>query len=249
MEVHHHTHAAAGGTSKKWHHYFWEFFMLFLAVTLGFFVENQREHIVEHKRELQFTRSFIKDLDQDISQLDSLIRYSQRKNVMIDSLSYLLDTPDVSLHGRDIYYYARLLTIIFNFFNTDRTIQQLKNGGNLRLIQKQKVSDAIMDYDRQVRFIEDIHTREEEYVRDYRKWLEETCDGRVFNKMTIKGFGFTRPDGNPELMKTDKQTLIQFITKIHFLRSANTFKAINYGKLKQTAQQTVDLIKKEYHFE
>ena len=36
MEVHSHTHTPR----KKWTHYFWEFFMLFLAVTLGFFVEK-----------------------------------------------------------------------------------------------------------------------------------------------------------------------------------------------------------------
>ena len=47
MEVHTHTHTAR----KKWTHYFWEFLMLFLAVTLGFFVENQREHLIEHGRE------------------------------------------------------------------------------------------------------------------------------------------------------------------------------------------------------
>jgi hypothetical protein len=35
---------------KKWTHYFWEFFMLFLAVSAGFLVENQREHYVEHQR-------------------------------------------------------------------------------------------------------------------------------------------------------------------------------------------------------
>ena len=55
MEVHTHTHTPR----KKWTHYFWEFFMLFLAVTLGFFVENQREHLVEHRREKQYIRSMI----------------------------------------------------------------------------------------------------------------------------------------------------------------------------------------------
>ena len=58
MEVHAHTHTAR----KKWTHYLWEFIMLFLAITLGFFVENQREHMVEHQRELQYMRSMIEDL-------------------------------------------------------------------------------------------------------------------------------------------------------------------------------------------
>ena len=55
MEVHHHAHTPR----KKWTHYFWEFLMLFLAVTLGFFVENQREHYIEHQREKQFISSLI----------------------------------------------------------------------------------------------------------------------------------------------------------------------------------------------
>ena len=53
MEVHAHAHSPR----RKWTHYFWEFFMLFMAVTLGFFVENQREHYIEKvKRKSEYTR-------------------------------------------------------------------------------------------------------------------------------------------------------------------------------------------------
>ena len=58
MEVHAHTHTPR----KKWTHYLWEFLMLFLAVTLGFLVENQREHYIENKREKQYVQSFYDDL-------------------------------------------------------------------------------------------------------------------------------------------------------------------------------------------
>jgi hypothetical protein len=47
MEVHHSSHVQH---SKKWKDYLYEFLMLFLAVTAGFFVENQREHFIENKR-------------------------------------------------------------------------------------------------------------------------------------------------------------------------------------------------------
>ncbi len=49
MEVHHSHHAP-----KNWKEYVSEFFMLFLAVTLGFFVENYREHVIERQREKEF---------------------------------------------------------------------------------------------------------------------------------------------------------------------------------------------------
>ena len=61
MEVHQHSHPE----KKKWTHYFWEFFMLFLAVTLGFFVENMREHLADRKKEKSYISSLIADLKND----------------------------------------------------------------------------------------------------------------------------------------------------------------------------------------
>ncbi|MBM3415948.1 MAG: hypothetical protein FJY20_05780 [Bacteroidetes bacterium] len=61
MEVHAHTHTP----QKRWTHYFWEFLMLFVAVTLGFFVENKREHYIENKREKIYIKQLVQDLKTD----------------------------------------------------------------------------------------------------------------------------------------------------------------------------------------
>jgi hypothetical protein len=68
MEIHAHSHTER----KRWTHYFWEFFMLFLAVTLGFFVENQREHFVEHKKEKEYMRSVMEGLRLDTAKCQSV---------------------------------------------------------------------------------------------------------------------------------------------------------------------------------
>src|SRR6266513_4029761 len=103
MEVHAHAHTER----KKWTHYLWEFLMLFLAVTLGFLVENQREHYIEHKKEIQYIRSYIEDLHTDIKQIDSITNTCERRKIMMDSMFYLLDVPTQELYGRDLYYYGR----------------------------------------------------------------------------------------------------------------------------------------------
>ncbi len=59
MEVHHHGHVHE---KKKWKEYVFQFFMLFLAVTLGFFVENQREHYIENQRAKQYAGFMIADI-------------------------------------------------------------------------------------------------------------------------------------------------------------------------------------------
>src|SRR5207253_149136 len=54
MEVHKHPHHVTH--KKKWEEYLLEFFMLFLAVFLGFVAENVRETSVEHEREKQYAQ-------------------------------------------------------------------------------------------------------------------------------------------------------------------------------------------------
>ena len=66
MEVHHPHHAP-----KHWKSYLSEFFMLFMAVTLGFFVENYREHFIERKKKKEFLGLIVKDIQMDIQMGDS----------------------------------------------------------------------------------------------------------------------------------------------------------------------------------
>jgi hypothetical protein len=49
-----------------WKHYFFVFFMLFLALTPVFFVENIRGHFADTEHGIQYMKSFMKDLETDI---------------------------------------------------------------------------------------------------------------------------------------------------------------------------------------
>ena len=55
MEVHKHPHDVTH--KKNWKGYLLEFFMLFLAVFLGFIAENEWEHVVEKNRAKQYAKS------------------------------------------------------------------------------------------------------------------------------------------------------------------------------------------------
>src|ERR1700746_251621 len=96
MEVHQHSHTGR----KKWHHYFWEFFMLFLAVTLGFLVENLREHFVEKKKEKQYIRSLIADLKDDNQNISREIIAQEKRTALMDSMITILNDP-AKIHGNE----------------------------------------------------------------------------------------------------------------------------------------------------
>ena len=144
MEVHAHSHTER----KKWTHYLWEFLMLFLAVFCGFLAENQREHMVEHQREKKYINSLITDLKGDTALIRSVISFCITKFNGMDTLAQLLNKDILSNdQEKELYYLndeyaASIYIMVFN----ERTIKQLLNSGNLRLVRKQETSDSIINY-------------------------------------------------------------------------------------------------------
>ena len=250
MEVHQHTNTAPIAIGrKKWYHYFWEFFMLFLAVTAGFFVENQREHYIEHKKEKQYIRSITEDLNTDIYMLDSIIRTRKNMDKLIDSLFYILNYTDPKQHGNEIYYYTRWIPRTYRFYTNDRTLSQLKNAGNWRLIRNKNVSERLSTYDNLVRTLTVyIEQREESLILILYQSINKIFENRVFESM-VNGLSFTRPQNNPQLLSYDKIVLNEFCNQIHFRKNSNFYFIAVAEKLLSEARLTLDLIKKEYHLE
>src|SRR6186713_1929657 len=242
MEVHAHSHTPR----KKWTHYLWEFLMLFLAITLGFFVENQREHMVEHQRELQYMRSMIEDLKSDTAELTDHIRLRRERDLMIDSLIYLLSQPDINANGNSIYYLGRIISPPISFFPNDRTIQQLKSAGGLRLIRDMDISNSIMAYDRKMRQSV-FELGDEQQVRgEYRLSANKIFSGQVFHEMMMNK-GIKRPIGNPALFSEDKALLNEFIMGTQYLEKVNQKQAARAQELVDQARKLIEDIKKQYH--
>ena len=65
--------------------------MLFLAVTLGFLVENQREHYIENSRERQYMRSMVEDLIKDIQLLENEAAATTQQFNSLDTLVQIIN--------------------------------------------------------------------------------------------------------------------------------------------------------------
>ena len=150
MEVHHHSHT----TRKKWTHYFWEFLMLFLAITLGFFVENQREHFIEHQRAKTYAASLYEELKKDTARLSYV---SQNNNIIgsrLDTFCILVkENNRQNMTTGMLYFYADAVTKVDYFSSNNATIEQLKGSGNLRIMGS-KLAYKISEYDKIIRELE-----------------------------------------------------------------------------------------------
>jgi hypothetical protein len=234
MEVHHHAHTAR----KKWTHYFWEFLMLFLAVFCGFMAENKREHMIEHKREKEFMFSMLEDLKSDTSLISKIVGIDSNYIRMTDSLLSELLTDSIKTNSNKAYRLWENSSGFADFYQNDRTIQQLKNSGSLRLIRKKIVSNAIMEYEKAVLHLVDL----QHLVDDY---LVQTIDNK--NRLFARGSLNKHTNNAVPLLSPDRKFLEEMYGfKLDFKNLI--LDLINRSKsVSAKASGLIESIKKEYH--
>jgi hypothetical protein len=216
MEVHAHTHTAR----RKWTHYFWEFLMLFFAVFCGFLAEYQLEHKIEKDREKAYMYSMLEDLKSDATQLSLNIHSRIRRVEMVDSLILLLSSGDYAAQLNDIYFFGRSLSLNIDFFPNDRTIQQLKNSGALRLVHNTLVSNSIMNYDQKMRSLVFLLTQEQQQRLEYRKIASVVFNGIVFNRMVDNYDAIKKPDNDPALFNSGASAINELINNAQYLKKS-----------------------------
>lgn len=114
---------------RRWTHYAFEFLMLFLAVTLGFFVENQRERLSEREEEKRLVITLLNDVKTDIQRVDEIIQLRLERIEKNDSLYQLLSSPDRNDHMADIYKLMSNARSLRTLFYMSNTMIFLANGG------------------------------------------------------------------------------------------------------------------------
>jgi hypothetical protein len=224
--------------------------MLFLAVFAGFIAENLREHYVEKKREKLYIGSLVDDLKDDTTNIHRVTRLSlkivHRQDTLIDLLNDLKDTSNLT---RKAYYYYFLSAVAFLEvkFN-ERTINQLLNAGNMRLIEKRGISDSIMAYNLTVK---EVQQQAEAYDQYFKKTLD----------LSISIFDFTiaRADMDSnykvqpkvqerdlKLLTADQTTFKKYAIQLSLLRGIVIEYISNLMQAKQEAASLIALLKKEY---
>ncbi len=221
--------------------------MLFLAVTLGFFVENQREHFIEHQREKQFMASLVEDLIGDIAILNHQVKRETIGIDRMDSLIHLLSNKTSLQQTNRLYFLGRVASRhdVFNYNN--RTIDQMRNSGGFRLVRKPAISKMIMDYYRQIEFLGMLEGIEKDEEYEFRKAAVKIFDPVVFNEMVSNKDSVMEVTGNPPLLSQDRHLLTDLAGWIQYMKSSVVGLTGKKEELKVFAEDLISSIKNEYH--
>ena len=217
MEVHRHSHTER----KKWTHYFWEFFMLFLAVTLGFFVENQLEHYIEHKRKLEYIKAMVEDLKEDTASFSQLVKINLMANAKIDTLITLLKGKERSGSTRKIYYMARTIPLSdADLVVQNKTFEQLKGSGGLRLIRNSQTQNKIGYYYQNNKSIESgFILMQFQNRRDLFLAFDELFDAATMQDIMRSPCEMQTAIPEFKLLSDDPKVINRFCTRYHIMYS------------------------------
>ena len=245
MEVHHHPHVE----KKNFKEYFLEFVMIFLAVTLGFIAENIREDISNQTKEKEYMKSMLMDLISDTAMLNGTIRFASGIGSGLDSLGKALysanETDSSTLKIYRLHaMYTRLIGVDFN----EETEIQLRNSGGMQLIRNTTVRSVIAKYWNETALIDEItQALQNVSFPD----LSYAIFNRSYEHLTglEKGTGMSivSIDPNASLMTNDKNQLINYANRMtRSVSIINIFLIPHLNKQKKSANDLINLIKKEY---
>jgi hypothetical protein len=242
MEVHAHTHTPR----KKWIHYFWEFLMLFLAVFCGFLAENQREHMIENKREKKFMKSLIYDLRQDTASLNSSLKEVAYSRSLQDSVLLFLNgfTPEDYLppdFKYNITWSLNRFSVVFN----DVTAMQLKNAGNLRLIRNQETIRKISEYWTEQENMKIALERYLEYRNRCREFNEKLFDFAEF--VLAEDSLIKMPERGMKIIRKDPALWAEFKNNFAHCRITTGSVLYHLNKQMELGNELIQVLVKEYH--
>ena len=257
MEVHQHTHTPR----KKWTHYFWEFLMLFLAITLGFFVENKREHYIEQLRVKEFARSLAADIARDTANMTYIIN---RINIQVkntDSLAaYLKSRKLQEIRNIDLFTFT-ILDRYPAYRWSRSSLEQIKNSGSLRYFDDTMVR-YISSYDALSRHMDEDHRNDEEMANRATASRDRIVDISYPNDLAESLYlhfdsvikttyykEFAALDKTP-LLTNDSMILKIFLNeKLNIRRNLAVRADDELRSLVNQGRRLIGLLKNKYHFQ
>jgi len=236
---------------KNWKAYFLDFFMLFLAVSLGFFADNIRENISENAKEKEYIISMIEDAETDKENIREAISLNNLRVLHLDSLAKICINYEVnSTNHADIYRHYMFGLRHPNFVSpTERTMQQLKNAGGMRLIRNKTAADLFILYNDKAKKLADQQLY---YGRYQNRYIDFAIQFLNFER-----FGFDASDTRPtnmedlnnhfQIMNTDKTKLIEFGNIIFVYQGVVRYYMTILEEMDQQANELIQTLKREYN--
>jgi|GEM_PF-5882479 len=221
---------------RRFSRYFFEFIMLFLAVSLGFFVENQRDAMSERQEELRLMKALLSDLRADTARINRIIALRLERNELQDSLNALLFSQDRAKHVSEINTLTLAAGGKGTMFYKSNTMNFLATEGFYK-ITSEAVSNAAREYHVK---IEDLLAAQEGAIAISQGFRNVAY--RLLDSKTMSARGQT----SLKLFSTDPDLLNEISNRLGHITNNNLAQVRFAEQLRAQAEILMKAIQQDY---
>ena len=238
---------------RNWKSYFLDFFMLFLAVSLGFFADNIRENISENAKEKEYIISMIEDAELDKINIEQAIEGNTTRALHLDSVAKICINYNSSTSSHaDLYRHYMFGLMHPDFISpTDRTMQQLKNAGGMRLIRNKTAADMFVLYNDKAKKLAGQQLYYERYQNQSIDFATQLFNFERYG-VDVPPTGLTDfQDLNNYfgIIDNDKKKLMQFSNIVFVYIGVVKYYTVLLKEMHEEADKLIQTLKREYQLQ
>lgn len=225
-----------------------EIVLVVIGILIALQINNWNEAQNEKKIELGYMKNVLEDLKAD----DLIYSNYKKSNIdvynTIDSLVIYLNKPDRIKFTSKTSYWARIMTVKFTRAQpVERTYEQMKSSGQLKLIKNQKVTNGISKYYNSLSELKQYNEAAILWLADYLKSVGKVFDGEVLLKI-LKERKEQKTDAST-LITEDKAIINELIASAQYIYGVVKLSETVCDKKQKEALDLMNLIKKEYQID
>lgn len=226
--------------------------MLFLAVYLGFLVENLREHRIEQKRADKYVESFYEDLKTDTAKLNRVIGLETRRATRLLIFKSCYDSLMQNQSPHSFLEIIKNTSYNNGFGPEQRTINQLTNAGGFRLL-KEEDADSIASYIQRCNVIENfektVYQQTQDNIRTIFNRFIDFSANATLNPNLLESPGLFIESTTVPLMAESNKNMINeyFNTVLQYIRVTVNHRNL-MARVKEKAEGVIKYFKTKYGF-
>jgi hypothetical protein len=222
-----------------------EIFLVVVGILIALQINNWNEKKNEQSIEKDYMQNMLEDLQNDLTIYKNFQKSNSEIYTLIDSIIYGLKSDHRKERVSELSYWTRTVTLKWMIIHPiDRTYEQMKSSGHLRLVKNKPVSDGISNYYNSLKEFDGYNEAGMLWAADYVEALGKIFDAQILYKILKER---KMQDAKPSDMLTEDPIILnQLMNSLQYFNGALSLGEVVSLKRQEAAENLIVLIQKTY---
>jgi predicted choloylglycine hydrolase len=239
---------AEGSTSKYLKYSIGEILLVVIGILIALQINNWNEDNNERKVEVDYIQNVLEDLEDDLEIFQNYQESNQKIYSLIDSIIPNLKHEDRRENIAHLAFWSRMITMEWLIIHpVERTYEQMKSSGHLRLIKDKSVADGISKYYNSITTFDGYNEAGMLWAEDYVESIGKIFDAELLRRIMLeRSLQEAKPS---DLLSEDPIVINQMINSLQYFNGALILGEQVSLDAKKKASDLISLINNTYDLE